>query len=278
MITVVALSDLHAGSAFAPFPKRFQLSTGAIANLNRAQVYLLKCWEHFCETVPETFDVLLLVGDLIHGKNLKESAAELTEVDPEWQQRAALELLEPLAERATEVYSVRGTPYHAGEVARWEEGLSRALGAIPDGYGRHAKPWWELNLGGIFLDVAHRSSVTIRYGASPLEREIQFMLMRAAAEKQAPADLIIRAHVHTWRCLNDDGFLAMTLPGWKIPSAYEETSISPNRKRSRLLGGALLTLWPERKRARVTNREDFIEHRLIWYNRPRQKRAIYGAP
>lgn len=278
MITVVALSDLHTGSAFAPFPRRFRLSTGATANLNKAQSYLLKCWGHFCETVPESIDALLLVGDLIHGKNPKESAAELTEVDPEWQQRAALELLGPLAERATKVYSVRGTPYHTGEAARWEEQLSRSLGAIPDDYGRHARPWLQLSIGGIFLDMAHRSSVTIRYGASPLEREIQFMLMRAAAERQPPADLIIRAHIHTHRFLNDDGFLAMTLPSWKIPSSYEETSITPNRKRARLLGGVLLSLWPERKQTKVTNRADFIEHRLIWYNHPRERRVIYDTP
>ena len=187
-------------------------------------------------------------------------------------------LLGPLAERATEVWSARGTPYHTGEVGRWEEQLSRMLGAIPDAYGRHARPWLQLSIDGIVLDIAHRSSVTIRYGQSPLEREIQFMLMRTAGERIAPADLIIRAHAHTWRCQNEDGFLAMALPGWKIPSVYEETSITPNRKRSRLLGGVLLILWPERKRPKVTNRADFIEHKLIWYNRPREKRANYGAP
>jgi hypothetical protein len=276
-MVIVTIGDLHTGSAFAPFPPDFTNSVGAMVALNRGQQYLLRCWRDFQARIPARFDALLLLGDLIHGKNPKESAAELCEVDPEWQQRAALELLAPIAERAKEVYAVRGSPYHVGEMARWEEQLTKQLGAIPDRMGHHARTWLHLNLRGVLLDVAHRQSVVMVNLLMPLEREMRYALMRTQAEGERPPDIVIRAHAHTYKWAEVDGMLGLSMPAWKMPSSYVMTSITPNRKRSRLLGSVMLNVRPRRKKAGGVYAGAYIDKDLIWYRTPALETVRYGA-
>lgn len=276
MLSALVLSDLHVGSAFALFPPRFTLSTGALVGLNVGQQYLYQCWQDFKARLPATLDILVLVGDIIDGQNPREGGADLTEVKPEWQQRAALEFLAPVAERCQAVYAVRGTHYHSGEAGAWEEALAKRLGAVPDPMGNHAPYWHHLDIEGVYLDIAHRQSATIRYGSSMLERELQFMLMRTQAEAVEPDDLILRGHVHTYRYVNDDGFLAVSCPAWQIPASFVQRSITPNRKRARLFGGLLIKLWPGRKRMSTRNREEFVEIKFLDYNQPALGRLHYG--
>jgi hypothetical protein len=275
---IVTIGDLHTGSAYAPFPKGFTNSWGSVVQLNVGQRYLLRCWRDFISRIPARFDALLLLGDLIHGQNRKESAAELCEVDPEWQQRAALELLSPIAERAKEVYGVRGSGYHVGETGRWEEQLVRQLGALPDKYARYARSWLHLDFDGVLLDVAHRQSGAMVNRAMPLEREGRYALMRSQADGQPAPDLVIRAHTHQYRWIDIDGQpLALGTPAWKMPSAYEETSITPNRIRSATLGAVVLRIRPKRKR-KTRWRGEYISHKYLCYVMPQLEVARYGAP
>jgi hypothetical protein len=276
-MVIVTIADLHTGSSYAPFPPDFTNSMGAVVTLNVGQQYLLECWRDFEERIPERFDALLLVGDMIHGQNPKESAAELCEVDPEWQERAALELLAPIAERAKAVYAVRGSPYHVGEMARWEEQLAKQLGAVPDKMGHCARAWLHLDVRGVLLDVAHRQSVTMVNLAMPIEREMRYALIRSQAEGEPAPDIVIRAHVHTYKYLEVDGALGLSVPAWKMPSSYVMTSITPNRKRSRILGGVVLKVRPKRKVSGVVHAGDYIDKELIWYKMPALERVEHGA-
>jgi hypothetical protein len=276
-MVIVTIADLHSGSAYAPFPPNFTNSMGAVVTLNVGQQYLLECWRDFEERIPARFDALLLVGDMIHGQNPKESAAELCEVDPEWQSRAALEFLEPLADRAKAVYAVRGSPYHVGEMARWEEQLARQLGAVPDKMGHHARAWLHLNMRGVLLDVAHRQSVVMVNRLMPLERELRYALMRTQAEGEPPPDIVIRAHTHGYRWAEVDGMLALSCPAWQMPGSYVMTSITPNRKRSRLLGAVVLKVRPKRKVPGVVHAGDYIDKELIWYKMPALESVEHGA-
>jgi len=263
--TVIIVSDLHVGSRWAIFPPGFQLSTGETYQLNEGQQYLYESWCHMQDNLPRRFDALIINGEHTHGQNPKEDARDLIEQDPEWQARAAVELLQPLTKRARVTLVTQGSRYHTSPGGRADEACAHLLKAYPAPDGHYAWTWALWNIDGILLDVAHRQSVTIRYGGMPLEREQQFDRMSADI-KGGSADIIIRAHTHTYKFLNIDGELSVSTPAWTLQDRYAKTTISPNRTLSRLIGAVRLDLYPERKPSK--NKEDYVKCRALWYEYP----------
>jgi len=272
--TALLLADLHAGSAYAPWPKKFRRSTGHTVQLNAGQRYLSRCWDDFLERIPKQLDYLILDGDMIEGQQPKQMARDLVDVDPQWQARAAKNLLEPLAARATEVRCTMGTDYHGGEQATWEEWIACQLGAVQDDWGHHAADWLLLNIDGVQLDIAHSQSTAINT-SMPLERELRYALM--IDDERPDIDMIVRAHTHNYRWLVLDGRITCGLPAWKLQGRHVRRSKTPNRFYSRLLGALLLRIYPGRKRRNTVNREGFIEHEAFTYRHPPLKPSKGGV-
>lgn len=270
-MNALVIADMHVGSAYGIFPPGFTLSTGHGAKLNVGQRYLLKCWQHKIKHLPNKLDYLLLMGDLINGSEHKDGGRGLTEIDPEWQTRAAQQLLEPITKRAALIYYLKGSTYHAGVSGTDEERLARTLTTTPDQWGHHSHNWLILNIQGIYLDLAHHQSVVTRYLNMPLEREIQFAQMSAADDQRPPVDLIIRAHAHRYLWLNLDGTLALSCPAWKLQDTFVQRSKLPNRRRSNIIGSTLLNLQPNKRKPATINRADYIQHTLLWYRHPAKK-------
>lgn len=271
MPSVVFVSDMHVGSAYAVFPERFKLSTGSIGHLNVGQRYLWDCWQDFLERLPKQFNILILNGDIINGQNKKESAADLTEVDPAWQQRAALSLLEPLAERAGKIWMTQGSTYHSGEVGRWEEQLARELGAEPDDWGHYAWDWLLLDVEGVKLDIAHSQSVVLRYVGMPLEREQQFDKI-IQDWKGGSANVIVRSHAHRYVETHVELQQAVGTASWQLQPRYVRRGRIPNRQFSRYVGGLWMELLPEN----VGKPEYCAEIHPTLYRHPQMRRACYA--
>ena len=265
--TGVILSDLHVGSRWAIFPPNFQVSTGELYQLNKGQEYLLSCFHHMEQSLPRRFDFLIINGEHTHGKNPKDDARDLIEQAPEFQARAAVELLSPLAKRARAILVTQGSTYHTDVGGQADEECAYLLGAYPAPDGHYAWGWALWNIDGILLDVAHRQSVTIRYGGMPLEREQQFDRMNADI-KGGSADIIIRAHTHTYKFLNIDGELSLSTPAWTLQDRFAQMGISPNRTLSRLLGAARIDLYPDKKIPNCKNKEEYIKVACLWYEYP----------
>ncbi len=265
--TGLAISDLHVGSRWAIFPRDFQLSTGTIYQLNEAQEYLLECFQHMEKSLPRRFDFLIINGEQTHGKNKKEDGRDLVEQAAEFQARAAVKLLGPLAKRAKVVLVTKGSTYHTDVGGEADEECAHMLGAYPAPDGHYAWGWALWDIDGVFLDVSHRQSSTIRYGGMPLEREQQFDRMSADI-KGGSADLIIRSHVHTYKFLNIDGELSLSTPAWTFQDRYAKSGISPNRWLSRMIGGARIDLYPDRKTTDCKNKEDYVKCQALWYATP----------
>ncbi len=250
--TVLILSDLHVGSAYGVMPSDFVLSTGAKCNLNAGQAYLLRCWEHALLQLPKRIDALILNGDLCEGQSIKDEGRGLSEIDPGFQVRAAVQLLKPLAKRCKQVWATRGSNYHAGIGGGYEEAVAEGLGAQSFN-GWKATPWLRLELGGLLFDIGHRQSITIAYRSMPLEREVRFSLESAARRGEHAPDVIIRSHAHYGYALFEDGKrYAISTPSFKLMDAYILGSISPNRAMPWSLGMVLL---------RISNKEE-QGHRL----------------
>jgi len=235
---LLVISDLHVGSAYALMPKGFRASTGATVSLNTGQEYLWECWQHFLGLLPQKIDVLVINGDAVEGQNLAEECRFLAEVDPNFQARAAAELLAPVlsqvvsVDKQRQVYMSRGSRYHTGRGATTEETLGLLLAAVPGPDGRHTRPWFHLTMGGVLFDIAHHQSVTIRYRGMPLEREIGFFLERTARRgDRLPAELVIvRSHTHSgYRRYEENHRMAVATPAWKLQDDFAAMSKYPNR-------------------------------------------------
>ncbi len=223
-------------------PPDFKLSTGAECNLNKGQRYLGDCWTHALLQLPKRMDYLVLNGDITEGQNLKDEGRGLSEIDPGFQVRAAVQLLKPLAKRCKEIWATRGSSYHAGIGGGYEEDVADALGAQSFS-GWKATPWLRLELGGLLFDISHRQSVTIAYRSMPLEREMRFALEAAARRGERAPDVIVRSHAHFgYACWEDGRRYVISTPSFKLMDAYILGSISPNRAMPWSLGMVLLRI------------------------------------
>lgn len=248
---MLTVSDLHVGSMFGLFPRGFKTSIGSILALNSGQQYLLECWEDMQARLPDVIDVLNLNGDIVDGENKFEMARGLGDVDPLWQVRAAEELLTPLADRARHIYATRGSTYHVGKGGTWDELLAERLGARKDRRGCYASPWWRYRYpgqDGVYFDIAHRQSTTIRYHSMPVEREMDFLFNRFARKRLKPPEhfAIIRSHAHwgfgAWL---EEGACGISTPCWKLQDDFAKTRISPNRIIPQNLGAVGLHIFDE---------------------------------
>lgn len=254
-------SDLHAGSAFAPWPPDGELSIGGQHVPNIGQTYLNENMTAIADALPP-LDVILFNGDLIDGQQPKDRGRYLVEDDPQFQARAALLLLEPFLKKAPIRYYCEGTEYHEGESAQWGEWLAREMGAVRR--DEHcAWDWLLLDMFGLKWDVAHRQSIMIRYRSTALEREMQFSAMLSET-----ADVIVRSHNHSYMFLQmvSDGTVqtSVSTPAWKMQGHYERTSLSPNRLYSSQLGMVVL----EVEDRQVTARPFLFAH-------PPLRRSVY---
>ena len=268
---MLIVSDMHVGSAFAPFPEGFTLSTGSVLDLNVGQRYLLTCWQDMLGRAK--FDYLIFNGDIIDGQNKKLEARYRVEVDPQWQVSAALELARSLAQTATGIYVTKGTDYHVREAAQDDESFGQRIGAIPDPLGHHAWDWLLLDIEGVFLDIAHHRSSVLRYESMPLEREEQFDLLTADLKEGGASDVIIRSHGHRYVVVNADGRLSVSTPAWCLQTSYAARSRWPNRWLSRLIGSVQLDIYPKLKTGDPRqDRGEFIEVKSLTYPHPKKGR------
>ena len=271
---VLALGDIHAYHRCGLTPRGSVGSTGAEIPLNRYQEYLADCWDDQLRRLPQKIGMLLLNGDLTEGQNLKEEARALSETDPPFQVRGAVQLLSPLVERVepfrgvAPVFVMRGSRYHTGVGGLYEEWVAASLGAVPNRFGSHTHTHLRCYVRGVYFDVAHHQSYTIRYRSMPLEREYAFLLERFGRERRKVPDevVIIRSHVHhgflMWR---ERGVTVISLPSWKIQDDYARMSRYPNRVVPDNLGSVGLIIHPEAANgSRVEVIQDYLYDHPAW--------------
>lgn len=242
------IADLHVGSAFSLLPEGFVGSVGVELGLNTGQEHLLRNYNLLVETVKRRtggrIDVLGIVGDTIEGVNYKQEGAFISENDPHYQGRAALQLLKPLRNLANTVYMWQGSRYHVGKNSETEKWMAQELDAVPDPMGRPIWDWHPcLDVEGIIFDVAHHRSVTIVNRTMALEREIRFAYQ--VSDMKAMPHIILRAHDHVGCWIEVDGQCAVGLMPLKLQDHHARMGKWPNRWLTHWLGAWLIEIRPE---------------------------------
>jgi len=243
------ISDTHVGSPFALWPPDFMTSNGTLVGLNKGQEYLLCNWNWALQQVNKLtggkLGLLILVGDLVHGKQKRDEGVNLVEPDPQFQARAFLHLLEDANLKPQETHMVQGTKYHVDINAEAEEWIGLTLNAIQDDRGHYCTEWIPyLGIHGIGLDIAHHQSIVMVNRAMPLERERRYA-NQVSDMKRGVVHLIIRAHAHRYVFLDIDGERELGLPPVCLQDPYCKKSITPNRLLSRWIGIVALEFIPD---------------------------------
>jgi hypothetical protein len=101
----------------------------------------------------------------------------------------------------------RGTPYHVGWDADYEDMLAANLGATIKDH-----PFF--TFGGVTFDMKHKvGSSSIPHGrGTPISRERLWNLLWAEMGEQPKAQVVIRSHVHYFSFVGGNGWLGMTTP------------------------------------------------------------------
>ena len=183
------IGDLHCGSHYGLWPE--DDIPGSKSKKFKGVRYLANCYKDMLEKWPD-LDILVLMGDLVDGKQRKSSSCGIFTANMDEQVEGAIDVLRPLCNKAKKIIRVTGTPYH--------EEFDNCLKALDKEFGiKKSAQVINLDLNGNILNVAHHpaSGSTLYYGTA-VDKESLWSTV-ATAERNVPnARWIVRAHKHNW--------------------------------------------------------------------------------
>jgi hypothetical protein len=224
---VAVVSDTHINSTIGLCPPRVQLDDGGTYRPSRFQRELWRCWGEFWGVVQQRREGLplfvVLNGDLVDGDH--HDTSQLVSRNLETQARMAVEVLDPMAQMADQLFVIRGTEAHTGPSAMWEEFLGRDLGAVGDDIAGTASWWWlPLEVDGVRFDFAHHPGTSSRRpwtrgGAA--NRLAAWVLNDYAEAGDRPPHLVFRSHNHVYEDSgNNHAVRAIITPCWQLTTGF----------------------------------------------------------
>ena len=201
MKTILLISDLHVGSVFAIFPKGYKTRHQNEIALNPLQNELWELWGQMTEDVrKESYDYVFLLGDLVDGLNKKGAGKDRVINDLNEQQDAAIKLIRPLCKRK-EIIGITSSPYHNSvdyEIDRdiCKELRGHFLGTVANVRIKNINK---------VINIVHGSGGSPIYAGTKASKDILLALSAEKLEKIPDADLICRAHHHSYLHLEMQG-------------------------------------------------------------------------
>lgn len=203
---------MHAGSTVALSPKQVDMGDDGIYSANAGQRWLLGKWGEFIASVKAQTKgrrlVLVLGGDLVDGA--RHHGTFQSWGTPQAQVAAAVELLLPLANIASKIYGLRGTPCHAGESGADDAAVIKELGG-------KAAYRWQLEIDDTLFDVAHHGR---RDGRVWTEGNAGLAEIRKARLAGRSPHYIIRHHVHKHDLIAHSGITFAACPSWQLQTEH----------------------------------------------------------
>ena len=195
---VIWVSDTHAGSRWAVCPPEVTIDLGgeepSLYQANKIQTAIHGDWLDFIEKCKERSKgkrpILILGGDLVDGPHHHNSQETFGSLDD--QKAIAVELLLPLATMADEIYGLRGTRGHVGELAQADADVAKELGAIS------TYNFLDLEVDGRLVNARHHFSTSRKpamRGNSHRALAKDEVLECLERETRRP-DVMLRGHVH----------------------------------------------------------------------------------
>jgi len=201
---LAVVSDMHANSKMGLCPRAVTLDNGGTYTPSRTQKAIFKAWTQYWEILVKQVKkhkaklVVVFNGDAV-DLNRHDGLDPICHNRTNIQDMLA-ELYVGIAERADELYIVKGTEAHTGAHAEMEDALARDLQAVPDDWERTFAWWWlQLEVEGVKFDITHHPSTSGRKewtkGAAPSRTSTELALQYFERGEAVP-DVAIRGHVH----------------------------------------------------------------------------------
>lgn len=237
---LVVVSDTHCGCQLALCPPEVMLDEGGEYHHSDLQAKMWSMWQEFWgEFVPECVHdepfAVVHNGDAIDGVH-HNSTTQITH-NLKDQVAIAIEVMKPIVDLCDgRYYHIRGTEAHVGKSAATEEGLAKALGAIPDAH-QHARNDLWMQIGGGLVHLLHHigSTGSLAYETTAVMKELTESYVEAARWNRRPPDMIVRSHRHRYvelaipsyngkaRAVVTPAWQGKTPFVWKIPGARQTT-------------------------------------------------------
>lgn len=241
---LVVISDTHIGSSTAlatpefKAHNRYYLEEQTI-QANRLQRWLWDCWTDFWGYVKELQGkgkharrlIVVHCGDVIDGVHNGSTQLMPEIVD---QVRLAIDILQPIANRANAFFGIYGTGAHAGTDNVYESQIYDALGA--QAYGHQLT----LDIDGYLHSFQHHGRAGGRPWTSSAAGIASEVMIDYAQRGQKPPNFIWTGHLHR---VDDSGAKfqetrAISLPSWQLKSSFS-WKVAGNSIRSDI-GGAIV--------------------------------------
>jgi hypothetical protein len=241
------MSDFHVGAQHGIFPPDFSDTYGLGYKLNGGQV---KLWEYLNQFILKLnefkVNTLILLGDIIAGKNFIEGGVYQITTDLKIQKDAAVEVLGYICKNVPTIEKViilRGTPYHGARDMPVEEAVADSLSLKYHVNASYAGEYMFLDLkyNGYkkTLWLAHPATGAVVYPETALGRDVNQFLQAYATGKLPKVDMIIRAHKHEFIELHKSSIRYMVLPCWQFYVPYNQ-AVEWYSKWQPDIGGAIL--------------------------------------
>lgn len=229
VITIV--SDLHVGSSTGLCPvDGLMLDDGGIYSPSQYQMELSKAWSRFFDAtlaIKKTSKRVLVVnGDIVDGSHHNTVALATNNIAI--QERAAVQILKPIAEKYDKVYVTRGTEAHVQPSAQSDERIAMGIGAEVDDIENHSRWQLWLDVEGIIFNIAHHIGTTssAAYESSAVMREMVAALVEAGQWNQEMPDVFVRSHRHRYIELAIPSvkgkITAVVTPSWQLRTPFVE--------------------------------------------------------
>lgn len=232
--TVAFVGDTHCGSHVGLWPVS-ELPADTSRHIGCR--YLMQCWEHFVKTCPP-LDLLVLMGDMIDGKQHKSSGTGLFTTDLGEQAEGCVNILKPLVAKSKQVIRVWGTAYH--------ESFDNVLGIIDKAFNvAKVAQVINLKLGDHVLNIAHHpASGAAIYQGTVADRETLWSKLAAYDKKLPDCRWMVRAHKHNYYLWDVAGRTMVGMPCWQLATAH---AIKVNLWRFQPTLGAMLMVADEQE-------------------------------
>jgi hypothetical protein len=222
---MVAIGDTHVGNEGAIMPEEVNsedICEGRNRRYfpNKIQKILLGKWYEMCDTYPKP-DVLIINGDLVDGKNYKDTGLGTWTTDSLLQAKALSDLVKILKPR--KIIATSGSAYHSDRNPNIDRIATELCGGtFKGGYA-------SLKIGNQRIYAQHKVTVSKsswQYRTTPIARAL---VLAALQESDfGHYNIVLKSHAHYFTYAGFTNALAMILPCWKAYDQFGDTNIEFN--------------------------------------------------
>jgi len=204
---IAFVSCLHAGSTVAVWPEIFDVGDGIEICASQKQLQILEYWNDFWSHEAADADTIVLMGDLVQGKNPKDFGLGSMTTDLQVQEDAAIALIGPHV-NGRQVIGVSGSKYHDSFDTALDKNIIRRLG------GRYMGMLKNIKVTGpdVMMNIAHGSSSPSMYKGSHDDREL---MLADSCSTTRGINLMVRGHWHYYQYLENSSNAILRVPGWQ---------------------------------------------------------------